>query len=282
MKHLASPSIIKEILRAHKIRPAHGLGQNFLADQNVLDKIVKASELKKTDVILEIGPGLGVLTTEIAQYVKKVVAVELDPIMVDISKATVSHQKNVEVVHGDILSADLTALGLKDLAYKVVSNLPYQITSPILRVLIGESPRPSDIYLTIQKEVAERITNQPPDANLLSNFVQYYSKPKILFTISPGSFWPQPEIDSSFIKISDVSDGKFPLNSEEQQIFFKLIKAGFSAKRKQLINTLSHGLTIEKSTVSEELSAINIDPTRRAETLSLDEWYSIYKILGIN
>ncbi len=251
-------------LRAHK-----GLGQNFLDDPSVLEAIVIAAEIQPTDIVLEIGPGLGSLTRYLAVSAKEVVAVELDEKLIPPLKAVLAPYPNVRLIHGDILK-----LSPKDLIpaseYLVVANIPYYITSAVIRHLLESEPKPRRIVLTVQKEVAQRICAKPSDMSLLALSVQVYGKPRLAAQIPAEAFFPAPKVDSAVLCV-DIYPA--PLAKEELlEPFFKLIKAGFSQKRKTLRNSLSSGLHISPSEAMDLLTRAHIDPQRRAETLSIEEW----------
>jgi 16S rRNA (adenine1518-N6/adenine1519-N6)-dimethyltransferase len=266
-------SSLKEILRKHETLPIKRLGQNFLIDKNVLRRIIEAAELSKRDVVLEVGPGIGNLTIELAKKVKKVVAVEKDERMVEILKERLKEEKieNVEIVNEDILKF-LPSFKLRR-SYKVVANIPYYLTSRLIRNLLEAKRRPRLIVLMIQKEVAQRICAKPPKMNLLAVSVQFYAKPKIVSYVSKNSFWPRPKVDSAIIKI-EPRETKFNAN-----LFFKIVRAGFSHPRKQLINNLSRKLGRKKEEIKKLLSQLGISPKKRAEELSIEDWMKLTKLI---
>ena len=254
-------------LRAHK-----GLGQNFLQDPLALEKIIAAAKIQPTDTVLEIGPGLGSLTRYLAISAKEVVAVELDPNLLPPLKSVLTPYQNVRLINGDILK-----LSLKDLItekdYLVVANIPYYITSTVIRHLLESDSKPRRIILTIQKEVAQRICAKPGDMSLLALSVQVYGKPLIAARIPAGAFFPAPKVDSAVLSV-DIYPTPL-IKHELLAIFFQLIKAGFSQKRKTLRNALSSGLRISTTRAADLLTSASIDPQRRAETLSIEEWESL-------
>jgi 16S rRNA (adenine1518-N6/adenine1519-N6)-dimethyltransferase len=260
------------LLKRYNLRAHKGLGQNFLQDPFALEKIVSAAEVQQTDTVLEIGPGLGSLTRYLAVSAKEVVAVELDQNLLPPLKAVLSPYQNVRLIQGDILK-----LSPKDLIpekdYIVVANIPYYITSAVIRHLLEHEPKPRRIVLTIQKEVAQRICANPGDMSLLALSVQVYGKPRIAANIPADAFFPAPKVDSAVLVV-DIYPS--PLIKEELlDVFFKLIKAGFSQKRKTLRNSLSSGLRISPIEAANLLTSANIDPQRRAETLSIQEWETL-------
>ena len=276
-----APVNVTALLKKYGLRPSKGLGQNFLVDENALQKVVKAAEIRVGDTILEVGPGLGSLTRYLASSAQQVVAVELDQKLLPVLHETLAPFENVEIVIGDILELDPGILlesymlkadrsPLSALRYMVVANIPYYITSALIRHLLEAEIQPDRIVLTVQKEVANRICEQPPNLNLLALSVQVYGQPTIAAKIHAGAFYPPPKVDSAVVKIDLFSKPIIP--SSELPLFFQLIKAGFSQKRKTLRNTLSAGMRWSKAQTESILVEAQIDPQRRAQTLSLVEW----------
>ncbi|PJF22154.1 MAG: 16S rRNA (adenine(1518)-N(6)/adenine(1519)-N(6))-dimethyltransferase RsmA [Phototrophicales bacterium] len=262
----------KALLDQYDIQPKKSLGQNFLHDPNTLEKIVTTAELMPDDTVVEIGPGTGALTKVLAQQARHVFSVEIDERMRPILESELSAYSNVYLVFEDILKVDVLKLvGARD--FVVVANVPYYITSAILRHLLDAHRRPRRLVLTIQHEVAERIIAQPGNLNLLAISVQFYGQAEIVTRLKPGVFWPRPDVDSAVIRI-DTFDAP-PVDVPNTDIFFRVVKAGFSQKRKQLKNALSGGLGIKTKLAGELLDSAGIDPTRRAETLTLEEWASL-------
>ncbi|MCP6719172.1 MAG: 16S rRNA (adenine(1518)-N(6)/adenine(1519)-N(6))-dimethyltransferase RsmA, partial [Patescibacteria group bacterium] len=226
---------VKNLCKKYGIRPLKRLGQNFLIDEMALEGIIKASNLSKSDIVLEIGPGLGNLTLELAKNVKKVVAIEKDKEMIKILKEVLgdSNIKNVEIIQKDVLKFD-PQYKILSAKYKLVANLPYYITSPVIRKFLELKKPPRLMVLTLQKEVAQRICSKPPKMSILSVSVQFYAQPEIISFISKESFWPQPKVDSAIIKIVPHKI-KVPWSPEIRDQFFRIVKAGFSQPRKQLV-----------------------------------------------
>jgi 16S rRNA (adenine1518-N6/adenine1519-N6)-dimethyltransferase len=264
----------EDILRNNGLRPDKSLGQNFLQDDSALRKIVEIAMVSPTDSVLEIGPGLGSLTRYLASSAKQVYAVELDEELLPILNTVLKGYRNVRVIQNDILKVHIPDF-IQDKNYIVVANIPYYITSAILRHLLASSPRPQRIILTIQKEVAQRICAEPGDMSLLALSVQVFGKTEIKTDISASCFFPPPNVDSSVIKMDVFPEPAIP--TENLDLFFKLAKAGFSQKRKTLRNSLSGGLSISSSDAERLLQFAGIDPKRRAETLSLLEWDALTK-----
>jgi 16S rRNA (adenine1518-N6/adenine1519-N6)-dimethyltransferase len=267
--HTIPPLNAAAVLKRYGLRADKRLGQNFLQDSFALEKIANAAEILPDDCVLEIGPGLGSLTRYLAVSARQVAAVELDPDLLAPLKAVLTPYANVRIIHGDIL--DLSISDLVDQAgYIVAANIPYNITSAIIRHLLESEPKPRRIVLTIQKEVAERICAQPGDLSLLALSVQVYGQPSIHAKIPAGSFHPIPNVDSAILRI-DIYDQPL-ISADMLDTFFKFIKAGFSQKRKTLRNSLSSGLHIKPADAESLLMSAGIDPMRRAETLSIEEW----------
>ncbi|HLA06503.1 MAG TPA: 16S rRNA (adenine(1518)-N(6)/adenine(1519)-N(6))-dimethyltransferase RsmA [Anaerolineales bacterium] len=260
------------VLKRYGLRANKSLGQNFLQDPFALEKIVSAAEINAADTVLEIGPGLGSLTRLLAVSAKEVVAVELDPKLLPPLEAILAPHQNVRVVQGDILKiAPDELIDVQD--YIVVANIPYYITSPVIRHLLESKTKPRRIVLTIQKEVAQRICAKPGDMSLLALSVQVYGRPQISAHIAAEAFFPLPNVDSAVLCVDIYPTPQ--IKPELLELFFKLIKAGFSQKRKTLRNALSSGLHISPTDSAELLTRANIDPQRRAETLSLEEWETL-------
>ena len=268
------------------IKPLKYLGQNFLTDKKVVKKIIKTADLKSTDTVLEIGPGLGALTKELVKKVKQVIVCEKDPKMCQILKQTLKDFKNIEIINGDILKFQIPNYKLqinsksKTQNYKIVANLPFYITAPIIRKFLETKFPPKEMVLLVQKEVAQRICQKPGRMNLLAISVQLYAKPEIISYVSKKSFWPQPKVDSAIIKI--VPRKKYNVNKD---LFFKVVKAGFSHPRKQLVNnllalSLPNGLKLNKQEFSSLLLKTNIQPSQRAETLTIDDWIRLTKTVN--
>jgi len=257
------------LLRLNGLTPRKGLGQNFLTDPVILDKVVQAAGVTLGDHVLEIGPGLGSLTRHLARAAMSVTAVEIDQNLIPILRQVVSSEPNVQVIHADILALDPAEL-MQGKAYAVVANIPYYITSAILRHLLESDHKPQRLTLTVQREVAERICAGPGDLSLLALSVQVYGVPRPVLRIPAGAFYPPPTVDSATLRIDLHPQPLIPSN--QLDAFFKLIKAGFSQKRKTLRNALSGGLGWKPDAAVVLLESAGIDPMRRAETLSVEEW----------
>jgi 16S rRNA (adenine1518-N6/adenine1519-N6)-dimethyltransferase len=264
-----SPVNVPDLLNKYGIKPEKRLGQNFLIDSVYLDRIVEAAEVSSTDSVLEIGAGLGSLTRSLAASANKVVAVELDPSLIAPLTEVLRSQSNVRIVQGDILEIEPGQL-MDTSDYLVVANIPYYITSAVVRHLLGANVRPARMALTVQREVAERICAAPGNMSLLSLSVQIYGEPTIALRIPAGAFYPIPKVDSAMISIDLYPKPIIPTPLLED--FFRLTKAGFGQKRKTLRNSLSAGLHLSREQTENFLSSTGIEPRRRAQTLSLAEW----------
>lgn len=264
------------------------LGQNFLKDQSVVDKIIQSANLSADDFVIEIGPGEGVLTTELAKHAGKVLAVEIDQNLIPALENKFKDTPNVEIIHADILKLDLKKevvmrYAIHDTRYKVIANIPYYITSPIIRLFLeSETPclpagrRLSEMILMVQKEVAERIAEKPGKMSILAVSVQYYADAEILFHVPRESFFPVPEVDSAVIKI--IPKNKF--EEKTTQNFFKVVRAGFPAKRKTLVNNLANTFHLEKKDVEEKLKTLGFNPNVRAQELSVEDWKKLAALLS--
>ena len=263
------PLDVADLLKQYGLHADKRLGQNFLHDPQALKKIVETAEIQPSDTVLEIGPGLGSLTRYLAAAAQKVVAVEKDDRLFPPLEAVIAPYQNIQLVSGDILEIELEEI-IEQQDYLVVANIPYYITSALIRQLLESYSKPRRIILTIQKEVAERICAGPGNMSLLALSVQLYGRPRIAANIPAKAFYPSPQVDSSVLVVDIYAT---PLIEETLlDTFFHLIKAGFSQKRKKLRNSISAGLHQTTAEAEKLLRAANIDPQRRAETLSLEEW----------
>lgn len=256
-------------MRLAGIKPKKGLGQHFLVDRDALMAIIKAADIQPDDVVLEIGPGLGVMTTLLVKQAKRVVAVEADETLAALLAR--DHPANLVVASDDIMQFDLSQVGSP---YKVVANLPYYITSKILRMLLESATPPTRLSVLVQKEVAERIVAQPGAMSLLSLSVQYYAEARIEGVVERYKFWPAPEVDSAILALNLRSQ---PLFEADTAALFRLMKAGFGEKRKQLKNSLAGGLNTSVDFAVALLAAAKINPMARAQELSLKDWQRLYQ-----
>ena len=272
-------------MREYGLWPRKGLGQNFLVDEGALSRIVEAAELSPEDTVVEVGAGPGFLTRLLAQRAGHVIAVELDEKMVNLLRRELAAFPNLEVIHGDILDLPPSVLMMASerlfgapRPYKVVANIPYYITSAVLRHFLEDPLKPGLMVVTVQWEVAQRLVAAPGEMSLLAVSVQFYGRPRILFRIPSRAFYPAPKVDSAAVRI-DV----YPRPAVEVKDvgrFFEVVRAGFAHRRKQLRNALARGLSLEVEKAEEALQRAGIDPRRRAETLSLEEWARLCEELG--
>ncbi len=261
-----------------KIKHKKSLGQHFLHDEGVLEDMIDVSDISEDEVIIEIGPGGGVLTEKLVQTGARIIAIEIDESLVDGLEERFEYNDNCTIINADIRRINLPEL-LEKYAidkYKVVANLPYYITSSILRLFLELITQPTDMIVMVQKEVAERICARVGDMSILAVSVQFYGLPEYLFTVKAESFEPIPKVDSAVIKISTIIR-KFEKVDEKK--FFKIVKSGFCAKRKKLVNNLSNSLKLDKLIIEKKLASINLKSTVRAQELSVNKWKELYKIL---
>ncbi|NWG35611.1 MAG: ribosomal RNA small subunit methyltransferase A [Chloroflexi bacterium] len=263
------PLHVSALLKQYGLRADKRLGQNFLQDSHTLESIVTAAGILPEDTVLEIGPGLGSLTRYLAVAAKRVVTVELDEDLIPPLRTVLKPYENVQIVHGDILKLSPGEL-IREGGYLVVANIPYYITSAILRHLLEQESKPRRMVLTIQKEVAERVCAGPGDMSLLALSVQVYGEPRIARRIPASAFFPAPKVDSAVLCVEIYASPK--IQPELLDTFFQLIKAGFSQKRKTLRNSLSAGLNLPREETERLLETAGLDPMRRAEMLDIAEW----------
>lgn len=265
------------LLRERGLRPKKGLGQNFLLDESALAKIVATADLSPDDVVVEVGAGVGNLTRLLAEQAGRVVAVELDGALVELLHDQLADQPHVEIVHGDILQVPGSPLPrLPNLGYKVVGNLPYYITSAVLRHFLEDPPRPRLLVVTVQREVAERIVAGPGDLSVLAVSVQFYGQPRIVARIPAGAFYPPPQVDSAVLRVDVGAQPAVALpEGVSERDYFRVVKAGFGQRRKTLRNSLSGGLALPPDRVEEALRQAGVDPRRRAQTISMAEWAAV-------
>jgi 16S rRNA (adenine1518-N6/adenine1519-N6)-dimethyltransferase len=262
----------KALLDSFHIQPKKSLGQNFLHDPNMLDKIISLAELTTDDQVLEIGPGTGLLTERLAQVAGRVTSVEIDERMQPLLEAIVATHPNLNILYDDILKVDVSRL-FPEQPFVVVANLPYYITSAILRHLLEIPNRPRRLIITVQMEVAERLIAKPDDMSILSVSVQFYGKPQIVAKLNPSVFWPRPDVESAVVRIDTYPQP--PVAVTNEQTFFRVVRAGFGQKRKQIKNSLGAGLHLSSEAAGAILDVAGIDPRRRAETFTLEEWAAL-------
>jgi 16S rRNA (adenine1518-N6/adenine1519-N6)-dimethyltransferase len=278
MDRLSSHRATKEVVNKHNFKFSKSLGQNFLIDDNVIDRILEGARLSETDKIIEVGPGIGTLTREMGKVAENVVSIEIDKTLIPILKETLADLDNVEVVNEDILKVDVQGLIKEKLnggPVKLVANLPYYITTPIVMKFLEEDIHVTDIVVMVQKEVADRMNAQPStkDYGALSVAVQYYCDTEIVAKAPRHMFVPQPNVDSIVIGLHVRDEKKYIVDNED--IFFKTVKASFGQRRKTLLNSLGGLGFLSKDQIKEALKDANIDEKRRGETLSIDEFANL-------
>ncbi len=265
------------------MQPKKSLGQNFLRDEGVVEKIISDISAREGEVIVEVGPGEGVLTERLAERGARVVAIELDDRLIPVLEERFRHYPNVSIVHQDVLQVNMKEVfkscELQGSSYRIVGNLPYYITSAIVRKFLESECAPSEMFFMVQKEVGERICAGVGKMSVLSVAVQYYADPEMLFVVPKESFDPIPKVESAFIRIVTNNKGQFTGDGEETRKFFRMVKIGFSARRKTLENNLANGLHLEKILVSELLEDAGVSTKARAQDLSIEGWKKLVMCL---
>ena len=282
MRDLWSPAKVAEILKQHHFYTAKSLGQNFLVDANIINKIISAAEISSQDLVIEIGTGIGVLTGALAEKAHKVIAVEVDKRLIPILEDTLAAYNNIDVVLADAMKVNFDRLahektggffGNEAKSYKLVANLPYYITTPLIMHLLTNKFNLDSLVIMVQKEVAMRMAARPnnKDYGAMTVAVQYYTRPEIVFKVPRTVFFPQPEVDSAVVKLQRRKNPAVEVKDES--IFFKVVRAAFGQRRKTLLNALAGSdMGIAKEKLTEVLSEVNIDGRRRGETLSMEEF----------
>ncbi len=273
--NLADVDELKNVLRLQGFKPKDYLGQNFLVDEDALNEIVLAADLQPSDVVLEVGPGLGVLTGELVKTAKQVIAVEKDPRLVSFLKKEFRDQKNLQILNDDILRFHLK----KNLPaeYKLVANIPYYLTSKLFQIFLESDHRPQMMVLMVQKEVGERVTAGVGDLSILGISVQIYSDAEIVAHVPKESFWPTPKVDSVILQITPKE--KYP-EIKDKKLFFRVVKIAFAGKRKQIQNSLVNGLKISKDEAAKILAASGIESTLRPQDIGIAQWIALYQNIG--
>ena len=266
---------VKGALRRLGTSARKGLGQNFLVDEAILEKILEAAHLSGEDVVIEVGPGTGILTQALAERCGLVIAVELDDVLASALEQSMAARSNVRVVHGDIMRLEAWREAPEGRDYKVVANLPYYIASATLTRFLEFPRKPELMVAMMQKEVAEEIVAGPGKLRFLSVLIQFYSRPEIIAEVPPSSFYPPPKVGSAILRLTPHTAPA--VDVEDPGEFLRFVAAGFRQPRKQLSNSLSHGLGIPAAEVSKQLRASGIDQHRRAETLTIQEWAALFQ-----
>ena len=280
----------RELLRRYGLSPRKALGQNFLVSPSTPTRIVEQAALTADDTVLEVGAGLGTLTVELAARSQRVIAVETDPHLMRVLQQELVPYPNVTLVHGDILELDPATLldvtpppamllwGVRLEHYHVVANLPYYITAAVTRHLLEAPVRPAQMVITVQREVAQRMTAAPNKMSMLAVSIQFYGKPKLCLRLKRGVFFPPPRVESAVVRLDLYAEPPFPVDNVPR--FFQVARAGFAQRRKQLRNTLAASLHLRPADVADVLTSVNVASTRRAETLELAEWGVVVEALG--
>jgi 16S rRNA (adenine1518-N6/adenine1519-N6)-dimethyltransferase len=267
---------LKSLLQSHNLWAKKHLGQNFLVDEKAFHKIINAADLKPSDNVIEVGPGTGFLTERLIEKVKHVTAVELDKGMIGILEDRFFGVKNLELVNEDILKFKIQDSGFRIHPYKVVANIPYYITSPLIKHFLQSDNRPELMVVLVQKEVAEKIIGKT-GKSVITIETGVFGRPTIAGNVKAGSFYPKPKVDSAILKIEVYKESLVP--EEQIEDFLKIVKAGFSQKRKKLSNSLASGLKIKSSEAISALQKAKIDPNLRAENLEIGDWGRVANVL---
>lgn len=272
MLNLTNPETIKEILGKYDISPNKILGQNFLIDRKVLDKIIEAADLKPADNVLEIGPGMGTLTDALCSKGANILAIETDPDLIVVLEDLLKDCQSVKIMAEDFLDINFKEIEpiFHGGPYKIVSNIPYYITSPVIRKIFSFPVKPVEVVLLVQREVAERIAAEPGDMSLISLYVQFHGTPELRGVVKPSSFYPAPKVESAILKIT--VDKNIDLPEEKEKLLWRLAKMGFSARRKTLANNLMAGLHVEKDKIEKIIEPLGFGGKVRAQELSVGDW----------
>lgn len=279
MENLSDINNIRKILKKHNFKFSHSLGQNFIINPEICPKMAELSEVGENTGVIEIGPGIGVLTNELAKRAKKVVSIEIDRMLLPVLNETLSEFSNVKVLNADILKINLKELIREEFNnvenVVVCANLPYYITSPVIMKLLEGKLRLKSIVAMVQKEVAERICAGvgTRESSNITVTVNYYSKPKILFPVSKAEFMPSPKVDSAVIKL-DINNGN-SVKVKDEEVFFKVVKSVFLQRRKTILNSLSKGLNLDKAVIEKILLKLGLDINLRAENLTMEQFISL-------
>ena len=267
---------LRRRLEALGVRPYKGWGQNFLVDTSVPRRMVEVAAVQPGEVVVEVGPGLGVLTEPLLAAGARVVAIEIDPRLAVHLREQFGAMDNFQLVESDILAVEPERLAPSGEPYKVVANLPYSVTSAVLRHLLSRPRRPTRLVVMVQREVAERIVAEPPAMSLLAVSIQFFGSPRLALRVPAGAFYPAPSVDSAVVAL-EVED--LPLPDDEQPAFFRVVAAGFGQRRKTLSNSLMAGLALPRPAIQAALAAAELDPRRRAETLTVADWVRLYRTI---
>lgn len=279
MNHIKSVTDIKNIMSENNLVFHKGLGQNFLFDEHFLNSIVECGNISKDDVVIEIGPGLGVLTTRLAEKAKKVIAIEIDNNIVPVLEKITAPCGNVEVVCADVMKTDVNALVTNETSVKIVANLPYYITTPIIMKLLEEKVKAECIVVMIQKEVAERLVAKAgtKDYGAITLSIDYYTNSRIMFNVPSGAFIPAPKVESAVVKMNVLTSP--PVEVNDEKFMFSIVKAAFGQRRKTFVNAVNSYLKIDKSVIIDALTQCGFDERVRGEVLSLQDFAKLANFL---
>jgi 16S rRNA (adenine1518-N6/adenine1519-N6)-dimethyltransferase len=275
--NLTDKTVIKNILKLNKVWSKKSLGQNFLVDEGILKKIIDSAEIGPADTVLEVGPGLGTLTRELCYKAGKVVSIEKDEGFSKILIENTKDCKNLEIINEDILKVKIPKFKFQN--YKLVANIPYNITGAILRKFLEGKNKPQSMILMLQKEVAKKIVAEPGNMSILAISVQFYARPELVQIVPASYFWPKPKVDSAILKINEISSKIYPI---EEKDFFRCLKIGFSSPRKTLANNLAAGYRINKEKIKIILEKVHLGENIRAQELTVNDWQTLSTILKIN
>lgn len=273
MNILTDPQHLKSLLKSLHFKPNEVLGQNFLVDEVALDEIINVAEIAPNETIIEIGPGLGVLTQRLVAVTSLVIAIEKDERFVPVLKNYFKHSQNLKIFQGDALKFNFEAIKGE---YKIVANIPYYLTSHLLQLLLALKHQPTRMVLMMQKEVGERLTAHPGELSLLSISAQIFADIEIAANVSNTSFWPQPKVGSCIVVITPRD--KYP-EIADHKLFFRILKIAFAGKRKQIHNTLVNGLKLPKAEIEAMLTQVGIDSKLRPQDISIEQWIELYKLI---
>ncbi len=276
---LTSINILKKILSDHNVVPREGWGQNFLISKKVLEQIINVADIKKNDVVLEVGGGVGTLTQELAARAKEVTVIEKDPYLMPVLERVLSEYKNVSLIKADALKLEALPYSQNKNKWRIIANIPYWITGRFIRIVLESKHPPTDIILMVQKEIAQRLCARPPHMSLLSVSVQYYGEPEIIINdISPDNFWPASGVNSAVIKIRVLKNKK---NLPGDKAFFNLTRSGFAHPRKQLKSNLKRAFNLTDEQINTTFAVCGLKETARAQELSIQDWKCLLQEIDV-
>lgn len=264
-----------QLLAELGVRPSKGMGQNFLVERGIVERIVRTAGVAPGDRVVEVGPGLGILTSQLLTAGAELTAIELDRELAGHLRATFGDLPSFHLIEADALKTDIPGLLPPELPYAVVANLPYSVGTAVLMHVLEQARQPTRVTAMMQKEVAERLVARPPEMTVLSVATQVLAKPRIAFAVAPTNFMPPPKVESAVVVLEPIGQGLLPVSQRRR--FFALVNAGFRHKRKQVANSIAMELDLSKDDIAALLGAAGIDPMRRAQTLSVAEWLALHR-----